>query len=84
MSQSTIPTLSGTRFTTDYFGRETTAMKSGVKTDGMLTTFALGSAALSAICLLLMCVLEDPWLVALAFVVTYGLFWTALAGSARN
>ena len=84
MSESTIPTLSGTRFTADYFGRETTAMMSGVKTDGMLTTFAVGLAALSAICLLLMCLLEDPWLVGLAFVVTYGLFWTALAGNARN
>jgi len=84
MSHSTTSTLSGTRLTTDYFGREIAAMKSGVKTDGMLTTFALGLAILSAICLLLMCLLANPWLAALVFVATYILFWIVLAGGAIN
>jgi hypothetical protein len=83
MSQPTISASPGTRFTADYFRRETTAMNSAVRSDGMLVTFALGNAALSAICLVLMCFLANPWFVASVFVATFGLFWINLSSAMK-
>ena len=84
MSLPTMSTSSGTSFTADYFGRAATATKSGIETDGMLTTLAIGLALLSAICLLLICLLENPWFVALVFVAIYSLFWITLANGVEN
>jgi hypothetical protein len=83
MNQPTTSASPGTRFPTDYFGHETAAMKSPVQADGMLVTFALGNAALSAICLVLMCFLANPWFAAPVFVTTFSLFWINLSGAMK-
>jgi hypothetical protein len=83
MSQPTISASPGTRFTTDYFGHETAAMKSAVQSDGILVTFTLANAALCAICLVLMCFLANPWFAAPVFVATFGLFWISLSGTMK-
>jgi len=75
MSQSTIAS--------DYFRHETAAIMPASKADGLLTTFALGNAALAAICLALACFLADPWFAGLLFVATYGLFWMNLRGAMK-
>jgi hypothetical protein len=83
MNQPTTAASPGTRFATDSFGYETAAMKSAVQPDGILVTFALGNAALSAICLVLMCFLANPWFAAPVFVTTFSLFWINLSGAMK-
>ena len=83
MNQPTTSASPGTRFPTDYFGHETATMKSAVQADGMLVTFALGNAALSGVCLVLMCFLANPWLAAPVFVATFSLFWINLSGAMK-
>ena len=67
----TIPALSfspGARSTTDLF-RDRTAIALHPANG------ALVMSVLSAICILLMCLLEDPWFAAAAFIPAYGVFW---------
>jgi hypothetical protein len=66
-----LPTLSispQTRFTTDLF-RYQTAVTS-FPAEGTLVT-----SLLSAICVILICFLANPWLAVAAFIPAYGLFW---------
>jgi hypothetical protein len=83
MNQPTISASPGTGFTTDYFGHEIAAMKSAAQSDGMLGTFALGNAVLCAICVVLLCFLENPWFAATVFVGTFSLFWINLSGAKK-
>jgi hypothetical protein len=39
----------------------------------------LGSAALSSLCVVLMCFVQYPWLAAAGFVASYSLFWLSLS-----
>ena len=65
-----LPTLSispGARFTTDLFRDQT-----------VVASFPAGALVTSvppAICVLLMCFLENPGLAASAFIPAYGVFW---------
>lgn len=82
MSQITMPASPRTRFMAGYdFRGATAATKAAVQADGMLLACALVVAALSAVCLLMMCLLPNPWIASLVFVAAYSLFWICLSGS---
>ena len=65
-----LPTLSispSARFTTDLFRNQTAVASSPA--GGLVTSVP------PAICILLICFLENPWLAASAFIPAYGVFW---------
>lgn len=58
-------------FPTDLFNGQTA-------TASQFAIGALISFVLPVVCILLMCLLEDPWLAAASFMPAYGVFWLTI------
>jgi len=75
--------MSHATITTDYFEHEAAAMKPVAQADGMPKIFALANAALAAISLVVMFLVDEPWLAVLVFAASYILFWISLRGAMK-
>jgi hypothetical protein len=85
MSQPTLSSSPGTRLNAAaFYGREASAIKSGLTSGAVMTTFVLGNAALATLSMILLFLLPNPWAAALIFAATYGLFWLSLVGGANT
>jgi len=75
--------MSISTITADYLGRKTAVIKPVGQADGMLKALALANATLAAISLVMMFLVDDPWLAALVFAATYIVFWINLRGAMK-
>jgi hypothetical protein len=75
--------MSLSTITADYFGHKAAVTTPVTHADGMLKMLALANAALAAICLAAMFLVDDPSLAALIFAATYILFWINLRGAMK-
>ena len=75
--------MSISTITTNYFGHKDAATKPVAQEGGIPKILALAIAALAAISLVAMFLVDDPLLVALLFAATYTLFWINLRGAMK-
>jgi len=75
--------ISISTITTNYFGHKDAATKPVAQEGGIPKILALAIAALAAISLVAMFLVDDPLLVALLFAATYTLFWINLRGAMK-
>jgi hypothetical protein len=77
MSLSTLSIPLGARSTADLFRDQRSIAPSAGDA-------ALVASVVPAICLLLMCLLENPWLAASVFIPAYGVFWLNVRSAAKE
>jgi hypothetical protein len=79
MNQATTSILSDTRYDPGYFGPASPADKSLTQAGRTAMAIPLFSAALSLLCLVTICFIQEPWFAAAGFAAAYSFFWVSLS-----